>query len=110
MSESKSVVKKIVSMGEERVAEIVEELMSNEKVSAVVAKALSRTQGLKARLDKNVSLALSLLNQPTREDFDKLRKQVRHLERSLEDLSEKVDELAKAATHKKKAATAKAEV
>ena len=90
-----TIVKKMVSMGEERLAEVMDELLSNDRVSGVLATAMSRTQTLKASLDKNVGLALSLVNQPTRQDFDKLRKQVRSLERQIEDLSDKVDALAK---------------
>lgn len=99
--ESKTLVRKIMGLGEERVAELMEDLLSNEAVSATVAKAMNRTQKYKARLDKNVSLALSLVNQPTREDFDKLRKQVRNLHRELEDLREQIDPVLKAAAKRK---------
>jgi hypothetical protein len=95
VSESQGIVKKIVNLGEERIAEVVDELLSNDKVSSVVAKAMTRTQGFKSILDKNVSLAFSLLNQPTREDFDKIRKHVRNLDRQIEDLNEKLDALSK---------------
>ncbi len=90
-------VKKLMAMGEERMTEVLNELMANEKVSATVARTLMRTQNLKATLDKNVALALSLVNQPTREDFDKLRKQVRSLERQIEDLADKVETLTNVA-------------
>ena len=101
MTHEKSIVKKFVNMGEERIAEVMDELLSNDRVSAVVAKAMTRTQGFKALLDKNVSMAFSLVNQPTREDFDKLRKQVRHLERHVEDLGEQLEAAAKKTAHRK---------
>jgi polyhydroxyalkanoate synthesis regulator phasin len=95
-----SMIKKLRSLGEERFAEVMDELLKNENFSNAVARALNRTQKAKAMLDKNVSLAMSLLNQPTREDFDKLRKQVRSLERRLDDMSDKLDPLVKAAKKK----------
>jgi type I restriction-modification system DNA methylase subunit len=100
-AEQKNLINKIRSLGEERFAEIMDELLANDKVSSTVAKALSRTQKYKAQLDKNVSFALSLVNQPTREDYDKLRKQVRHLQRELEELQEKIDPILKAAAKRK---------
>ena len=100
-SESKNLIKKIRSMGEERFSEIMDELLSNDAVSSTVAKALTRTQKYKAQLDKNVSKAFALVNQPTREDYDKLRKQVRQLQREYEDLKEQMDPILKAAAKRK---------
>ena len=105
MSDVSNVVKKFINMGEERMAEVMDQLMSNDKVSAVLAKAMARTQTLKASLDKNVSLAFTLLNQPTREDFDKLRKKLRNMEREFEDLTAKVDDVAKQMAAKKQPRT-----
>lgn len=105
-SEQRTLVRKIMGLGEERVAELMEELLSNEAVSAAVGKAMTRTQKYKAMLDKNVAMALSLVNQPTRDDFDKLRKQVRNLQRELEDLREQIDPVLKAAAKRKSKAEA----
>lgn len=107
-TESKTLVRKIMGLGEERATALMEDLLSNEAVSAAVAKAMSRTQKYKAQLDKNVSMALSLVNQPTREDFDKLRKQMRNLQRELEDLKEQIDPVLKAAAKRKQKGDEKA--
>lgn len=102
VSESKNIVKKIVGLGEDRIAEVMNELMSNEQVSNVISKAMTRTQRYKHMLDKNVEMALSMLNQPTREDFDKLRKHIRNLDRQIEELDERVTQLVEAASSRKK--------
>lgn len=94
-SEEQNLAQKILGMGEERMTEVLDELLSNEKVSGILGKAMMRTQTLKAQLDKNVALAFSMVNQPTRSDFDRLRKQVRGLERQLDDLTEQVERLQK---------------
>ena len=95
----KKPVNKILKMGEKHISKVMDELLSNDRVSAVVAQAMTHSQGLKSLVDKNISRAFSLVNQPTREDFDKLRKQVRHLERHVEDLGEQLEAAAKNPAH-----------
>ena len=106
-TEEQNLTQKILGLGEERMTEVLDELLSNERVSSIMGRAMMRTQTLKASLDKNVALALSMVNQPTREDFDRLRKQVRRLERQVDDLTEEVESLRKPKPARKRTPKAK---
>ncbi len=88
-----SMLKKIRNLGEERLSEVLNDLLKNEQFSAALSRAMTRTQAFKSQLDKNVASALSLVNQPTREDFDRLRKQLRNLDRKIDDLTEQLEEM-----------------
>jgi endonuclease III len=103
--EPKNVVEWLFEQGGSTVNQVIEELLSRPAVTDQVAKVVQRAAKTKGRVDKNVETVLHLLNLPTRNDLDKLRTKVEHLQGSLVNLNIKLDRLMAAQGAHKKSGT-----
>ena len=96
----------LYEQGEERLAQAAEELSKNKGLTDAVAKGIRQAAQTKGRLDKNMQNVLSLLNVPSRADYQRLLTKVETLQGSLVNVNMKLDRLlaAKAKSVKKKGA------
>lgn len=92
-AEDNGLVKSLLNLGEERMGEVVAQLLANE--SFVTAMQGAITGGLQAKrtVDKNVSRLLDIANVPTLEDVYQLREKLGELEDMLGDVLDRVQHL-----------------
>jgi polyhydroxyalkanoate synthesis regulator phasin len=92
-SQAQSMLTNLVDRGEEVFSVFVEELGKNPKVRAQLGKTLERAVDAKRAVDKNMQTVLSLLNVPSRADFQRVMTKIEALQGSVVNLSIKVDRL-----------------
>lgn len=88
-----SVLTWIFEMGEARLLQFVEELLSNPKMTEAISTALHRAVRTKGQVDRNVQALLALLGVPTKADYNKLLSKIEALQGSLVNLNIKLDRL-----------------
>ncbi len=93
MLKNNPVMKKLVATGEERIGQLVQQLMSNEKFVAGIQSIFSRGLSAKGAVDKSMRSALSAMNLPSTADLETLREKIDELEKVLGTLEEKIDQL-----------------
>ncbi len=98
MSEQ-TAVKTILSLGEDRMGEVVRQLLANEGFVTAMQKAVVGGIEAKRNVDKGLTTVLGLVNIPTVEDVDKARSRLAEVEElvaqlasRLEAISERLDE------------------
>ncbi len=98
MSEQ-TAVKTILSLGEDRMGEVVRQLLANEGFVSAMQKAVVGGIEAKRNVDKGLTTVLGLVNIPTVEDVDKARGRLAEVEElvaqltaRLEAISERLDD------------------
>lgn len=84
---------RFLSLGEERMNKILEELMSNPRFAEALGKAVQTALETKGRVDRNMQTVLSLLNLPSKSDYRKLATKIEALQGSLVNLNLKLDRI-----------------
>lgn len=86
-------VKNLLNLGEERMSEVVGQLLANERFVNAMQSAV--TQGLTAKrtMDKSVSRIFHFANVPTLEDVEQVREKMQELEDMLGDVLDRVQAL-----------------
>ncbi len=95
MVDVKELLKELSSLGEEKLNKLLQDALSNEKISNALMKVLQTTQVAKEKFNKNVQVALELVNVATKEDYEELKEEIRKLAQKVEELEKKIDNLAK---------------
>ena len=97
MSEQNA-VKTILNLGEERMGDVIRQLLANETFVKTMEQAVVGGIEAKRNIDKGVSSVLGLVNIPTIDDVDKVRARLNEVEElvalltsRLEALSERLD-------------------
>jgi hypothetical protein len=80
-------------MGEAKLGQLAEELLSNPRVADAFAQTLRRAFDAKGKVDKNLQSVLALLNMPSRADVSRILTKLEALQGSLVNLNLKVDRL-----------------
>jgi hypothetical protein len=101
MAEEKTLFEKLYEVGEENLARFVEEILSSPVFAEEVDCTLRNAAETKGKVDQNIAALLSLLNLPSKADYDRLAAQVEAVQGSLVNLNLKLDRLL--AEKKKKA-------
>lgn len=83
-------VKSLLGLGEERMGEVVSQLLANERFVAAMQGAISQGLEAKRTVDKNVARLLDIANVPTLEDVYQLREKLQELEDLLADVLDRV--------------------
>lgn len=96
MIKDNPVMKKWVAKGEERVGQIAQQLLSNEKFVSAVQSVAARSVQAKDTLDAGLRRTLGAMNLPSTADVEALRTKVEDLERMLASMESKLDQLPKA--------------
>ncbi len=88
-----SVLTWIFEMGEARLLQFAEEMLSNPKMTEAISTGLHRAARTKGQVDRNVQALLALLGVPTKADYNKLLSKVEALQGSMVNLNIKLDRL-----------------
>lgn len=92
-------VKGLLNLGEERMGEVVAQLLANERFVAAMQGAITGGLQAKRSVDKNVSRLLDMANVPTLEDVYQLREKLAELEDLLADVLDRVQHLDERLDH-----------
>ena len=90
MSEQ-TAVKTILSLGEERMSEVIRQLLANETFVTAMQGAVVGGIEAKRNIDKGVSSVLGLVNIPTIEDVDKVRARLNEVEELVQLLTSRLE-------------------
>ena len=80
-------LKRALSLGEERVGKLVTQLLSSERVMHGVQTVVASALNAKSTLDRGVRTAMQAVNLPTTEDVEELRRKLSELEALLDGLA-----------------------
>ncbi len=93
MKEEQTIFEKLYEAGEEGVARFTKEALAHPAVSGLMKQALRNASSTKGKIDKSVETLLTLLNLPSKEDYNRLLAKVETLQGSLVNLNIKLDRL-----------------
>jgi hypothetical protein len=93
VKEEQSIFDKLYEAGEEGVSRFTKEALSHPAVSGFMKQALRNASSTKGKIDKSVETVLTLLNLPSKEDYNRLLAKVETLQGSLVNLNMKLDRL-----------------
>ena len=86
-------MKRLYEMGEAKLGQLAEELLSNPRVADAFAHTLRKAFETKGKVDKNLQTVLGLLNMPSRADVSRILTKLEAIQGSLVNLNLKVDRL-----------------
>jgi hypothetical protein len=86
-------LKRLYEMGEAKLGQLAEELLSNPRVADAFATTLRKAFETKGKVDKNLQTVLGLLNLPSRADVSRILTKLEAIQGSLVNLNLKVDRL-----------------
>lgn len=86
-------VKMILGLGEEKMGDVVNQLLANEAFVSAMQKAIAGSLGAKRSMDKTLSAVLGMVNVPTLEDVDKIRDKMNDLEEAMSEIGERLEKL-----------------
>ena len=93
MKTDKTLFEKLYEASEEGVARFTKEFLSHPVVSDAMKKTLRSASTTKGKIDRSVDTFLTLLNVPSKEDYNKLLAKVEAVQGSLVNLNIKLDRL-----------------
>lgn len=86
-------VKVILSLGEEKMSEVVSQLLANDGFVAAIQRTISNSLQAKSTLDASVSKVLGILNVPTLSDIERVRSKINELENAMAQVADRLEEL-----------------
>ena len=86
-------VKTILGLGEEKMGEVVRQLLANEGFVTAMQKAVVGGLSAKRNIDKGITGVLGLVNIPTVEDVDKVRNRLTEIEELVAELATRLDKV-----------------
>jgi hypothetical protein len=93
MGDKESAVKTILGLGEEKMGEVVNQLLANEAFVSAMQKTIAGSLGAKRTMDKTLSTVLGMVNVPTLDDVDKIRDKMNELEEAMAEIGERLEKL-----------------
>jgi hypothetical protein len=100
-TEDSTVLQWLYDRGEERVGQVLQDVLGSPGLADGLAKIAHRAAKTKGQVDKNVETVLHLMNLPSRADYHKLLVKIEHLQGSLVNLNMKLDRLMAAQERQK---------
>ena len=94
-----SAVRTILGLGEEKMGEVVNQLLANEAFVGAVQRAITGSIGAKRTVDKGVSAVLGMVNIPTLDDVDKIKDRLNELEQAMTEITERLTKLNESLPH-----------
>jgi hypothetical protein len=91
--EGTHILRRLYDVGEEKLGQFAEELLSNPRVAEAFARALRKAVETKGRMDRNMQALLGLLNMPSRADLSRVVTKLEAIQGSLVNLNLKMDRL-----------------
>ena len=92
-AEGVAILKRLYEMGEAKLGQLAEELLSNPRVADAFSNTLRKAFETKGKVDKNLQTVLKLLNMPSRADVSRILTKLEAIQGSLVNLNLKVDRL-----------------
>lgn len=86
-------VKTILGLGEEKMGEVVRQLLANEGFVTAMQKAVVGGLSAKRNIDKGITGVLGLVNIPTVEDVDKVRNRLTEIEELVAELATRLEKV-----------------
>lgn len=83
----------ILGLGEERLGELLSQLMANELFVHAMQNAVTSSLSAKRTVDKNLMRALSMINVPTLEDVEELREKLNALDDVMVEVYQRVQHI-----------------
>lgn len=102
MAEEKTLFEKLYEVGEENLARFAQDVLSNPVFSDSMDQTLRNAAKTKKKVDQNIAALLSLLNLPSKADYDTLLAQLETVQGSLVNVNMKLDRLLAAQEKKPK--------
>ena len=99
-TEPKTLVASILNLGEEKLGELVNLLLANERFVGTVQSTISSGLNAKSTIDKNVERMLGWVNVPTLEDVDQLKAKLDELEEVMAEIGDRVRSINEASLKK----------
>lgn len=93
MADKENAVKTILGLGEEKMGDVVNQLLANEGFVSAMQKAIAGSLGAKRSVDKGVTTLLGMVNIPTLEDVDKIRDKMNELEEAMAEIGDRLEKL-----------------
>ena len=93
MADKENAVKTILGLGEEKMGEVVNQLLANEGFVSAMQRAIAGSLGAKRSVDKGVTTLLGMVNIPTLEDVDKIRDKMNELEEAMAEIGDRLEKL-----------------
>lgn len=87
-------VKTILSLGEDKMGEVVRQLLANEAFVQAMQKAVVGGLSAKRNIDKGLTGVLGLINIPTVDDVDKVRTRLTEIEELVAELTARLGKVA----------------
>jgi hypothetical protein len=97
--EARSFLSSMIERGEEVVNVLLDDLLSSPAARDRFGRTVGRAAEAKRSVDKNIQAVLSLLNLPSRADYQRLATKVEALQGSLVNVNMKLDRLLAAGSH-----------
>jgi hypothetical protein len=91
--QERTILSWVLELGEARLAQFAEELLSNPRMAETFTAALQRAARTKGQVDRNMQMLLGLLNLPSKADYNRLLSKIESLQGSLVNLNIKLDRL-----------------
>jgi hypothetical protein len=102
MKEEKTLFEKLYEAGEEHLTRFAKDVLSHPAFATAMGKAFRNAAATKGTVDRNIEALLSLLNLPSKADYNKLLAKVETVQGSLVNLNIKLDRLLAAKEKAKK--------
>jgi BMFP domain-containing protein YqiC len=105
----KDIVKQVYDMWEKGATEQFVKIARNQVFLAAMAQNLEKTLNISGRVKDITQTTMTMMNLPTRQDFDALKKELKNVRAALDEINDKLDALvpAPAAGSKSKAKKAR---
>ncbi|MDP2344571.1 MAG: hypothetical protein Q8O67_26710 [Deltaproteobacteria bacterium] len=87
-------VKTILSLGEDKMGEVVRQLLANEAFVTAMQKAVVGGLSAKRNIDKGLTGVLGLVNIPTVDDVDKVRTRLTEIEELVAELTSRLGKVS----------------
>jgi hypothetical protein len=93
MGEEKTLFEKLYEASEESFSRVAKEALSHPVVSEAMKKTLRNAAATKGKIDRSIETFLTLLNLPSKDDYNKLLAKVEAVQGSLVNLNIKLDRI-----------------
>ena len=92
-NDPQTILASLYERGEEALNVFLDELLRNRRLRNELGKTVGRAADAKKRVDRNIQTLLSLLNLPSRGDYDRLLTKIEALQGSMVNLNIKLDRM-----------------
>lgn len=93
MTETQSILSRIGKMKDEVLADFTHELLTNPRFAKAIGVSVQRIIRTKEKIDRNLSLVMTLSGIPSKADYDRLADRAQSLGKGIARIEERIDEM-----------------